>query len=169
MTWSDQLKTEATRRIVGESIPRAIQCLGMLTETQIWHRPNGVSNSVGNLVLHCCGNARQWMLSTMGGQEDRRERDEEFEEQGPLPTAELVSLLKALAIELEQMISEVTPEKMTQSYRVQGFDETGIGILIHVAEHFSYHVGQITYVTKAMTGKSTGYYDGLDLNVVGEE
>lgn len=167
MTWADQLKTETTRRIVEESIPRAIQCLGMLTETQIWHRPNEVSNSVGNLVLHNCGNARQWILSTMGGAEDKRERDGEFDEEGPLPTAELVSLLESLAAELKPLIANLDPEAMTRTYRVQGFDESGIGILIHVAEHFSYHVGQITYVTKAMTGKSTGYYDGLDLNVVG--
>lgn len=167
MTWSDQLKHETTRRIVGESIPRAIQCLGMLSESHIWHRPNGISNSVGNLVLHCCGNARQWLLSTMGGQEDKRARDEEFEEQGPLPTAQLVDVLEALAIELEQMISGLTPEKMTRSYRVQGFNETGIGILLHATEHFSYHVGQITYVVKAMTAKPTGYYEGLDLNMVG--
>lgn len=169
MNWSQQIQLEIHRRLIKESIPRAIKCLGMLSETQIWHRPNEQSNSVGNLVLHCCGNARQWILATMGGGEDRRERDDEFDEEGPLPTAELVSLLEALAVDLESLISSLTPEAMTQIYRVQGFDETGIGILIHVAEHFSYHVGQITYVVKAMTAKSTGYYEGLDLNVVGEE
>lgn len=168
MEWSEQIKTEIHRRLIEESIPRAIKCLGMLSEAQIWHRPNASSNSVGNLVLHCCGNARQWVLGTMGGQEDRRERDAEFEEAGPLPTADLVHQLEGLAQELTQVIDALAPEDMTRQYRVQGFDESGIGILIHVAEHFSYHVGQMTYVVKAMTDQPTGYYEGLDLNLTGE-
>ena len=165
MTWSDQFTHEIHRRIVGESIPRALKCLDMLSETEIWLRPNGVSNSVGNLVLHLCGNARQWILAAMTQQPYLRNRDAEFDEMGPLPTDALHAALLSLSEELSQAIGSFSPDQLTATYRVQGFDETGIGILVHVAEHFSYHVGQITWFVKAHTGQATGYYEGLDLNV----
>ena len=166
--WSEQFTTEIHRRIVEESIPRAIKCLDLLEEADIWFRPNESSNSVGNLVLHLIGNARQWVLAAMAGAQDRRDRDAEFAEHGPIPTDELQAQLASLGLELAAAIRLMTPERLTATYRVQGFDETGIGILVHVAEHFSYHVGQITYFLKARRNISAGYYDGLDLNKTGE-
>ena len=47
----------------------------MLSEEEIWWRSNDASNSVGNLVLHLDGNVRQWIISGLGGEADRRERE----------------------------------------------------------------------------------------------
>jgi uncharacterized damage-inducible protein DinB len=47
---------------------------------------------------------------------------------------------------------------------VQGFEVTGFSVVVHVIEHFSYHTGQITTLTKFLTNKDTGYYAGIDLN-----
>ncbi|HEX5111880.1 MAG TPA: DUF1572 family protein, partial [Saprospiraceae bacterium] len=38
-----------------------MECLDKITNEQIWWRPNETSNSIGNLVLHLCGNVRQWI------------------------------------------------------------------------------------------------------------
>ncbi len=56
---------------------------------------------------------------------------------------------------------------LVQRYRVQGFEESGAGILIHVVEHFSYHVGQVTYFVKAYKDVDTGYYAGQNLDMRG--
>src|SRR3954471_4435857 len=45
-----------------------------VTDEQIWWRPNSDSNSIGNLILHLCGNARQWIVAGVGGAPDNRER-----------------------------------------------------------------------------------------------
>ncbi len=149
--------------MVEESIPRTIQCLEMLEDEDVWFRPNEVSNSVGNLVLHVIGNARQWILSGLGGIPDTRDRDWEFAPDTRVATPELITMLQTLETELTEAIQAITAKQLVNSYGVQGFDETGIGILVHAAEHFSYHVGQITYFVKARKGASTGYYDGLEL------
>ena len=47
---------------------------------------------------------------------------------------------------------------------VQGFDYDGVGILVHVVEHFSYHTGQIAYFVKARKGIDLGFYRGVDLS-----
>ena len=54
--------------------------LAELTDAQIWWRPNEASNSIGNLILHLCGNIRQWMIAGVGGATDQRDRDSEFAE-----------------------------------------------------------------------------------------
>ncbi|HKK77951.1 MAG TPA: DinB family protein [Saprospiraceae bacterium] len=159
-----QLLIEQVRvRIFKENIPRIKQCLETLTEAEIWYRPNNNSNAVGNLVLHLCGNARQWIVAGLTDQPDTRDRNYEFEERGPLPTAQLVQLLDQTQEEIEAVLSQLSPADLEREYDVQVFRESGLGILVHVIEHFSYHSGQITYFVKARKNIDTGYYRQLDL------
>src|SRR5215469_11105270 len=89
------LLANAQDTLAKQYVSRMVKCLGQLSEEEIWWRPNAASNSAGNLVLHLCGNVRQWIISGLGGAEDCRERDVEFSEQGPVPREELVSKLRA--------------------------------------------------------------------------
>ena len=157
------LKKESKRRILEESIPRCIQCIGELTDVEIWYRPNGNVVSVGNLILHLCGNARQWIFSGIFDQPDVRQRQQEFDTQGPLDRSFLLDKLTVLSRDLEHAIDTLTVDQLTKVKDVQGFEESVIGILIHVVEHFSYHTGQIVYYTKATKDIDTGFYAGLDL------
>lgn len=154
---------EIDRRLFGECFPRLEKCLTMLSEDQIWHRPNTVSNSIGNLVLHLKGNTRQWLGTTFGGRDDDRERQSEFDERGPIGRDHLLQMVRELKTELQAILKPTTPQQLSQVYNVQVYQENGVSILVHVTEHFSYHLGQITYVTKMLTGRETGYYEGQDL------
>ena len=155
---------EVKRRIIEESVPRIKKCLDQLTEEEIWHRPNENVVSVGNLVLHLCGNARQWVLSGLGNHPDYRQRDEEFRENGPISTSALIQSLDELTVAIAQVLGQVTPETLIAPRVVQGFEETGISILVHVTEHFSYHTGQITYYVKTRKNVDLQYYGEQDLN-----
>ncbi len=154
---------ETRRRLFGEGVPRIKQCLEKLSEEEIWYRPNEQSNSVGNLVLHLCGNVKQWVGTGLGKQMDTRARSLEFSEQGPLTKIELLQRVEALQKETEAVFDQVTAADLLTEHEVQGFRESGIGILIHVVEHFSYHVGQIVYFVKARKAVDMGFYDGIDL------
>ncbi len=158
------LVDEVKRRIIGESVPRIKQCLGQLSTDELWHRPNENVVSVGNLVLHLQGNLRQWVLSALGQQPDHRQRDREFDHTDPLPATELVQQLDALMIEVETVLDRLTPADLVATHRVQGYRETGVAILMHVTEHFSYHTGQITYFVKTRRNVDLQYYGGQDLN-----
>ena len=61
-----------------ENNERIEKCLAMLTEEEVWKKPNQSSNSIGNLILHLCGNIRQYITSSLGNIEDNRKRDLEF-------------------------------------------------------------------------------------------
>lgn len=160
----ENLKAEFRRRIFEESVPRIKQCLNELSEDEIWYKPNTNSNSVGNLVLHLCGNVKQYILSGIGSKKDERKQNLEFEELGPIPVAELTRDMDSLMEEVALVINGIKPEDLITAKAVQGFQEQVTSILVHVIEHFSYHTGQITYFTKYRKNMDTNYYRGLDLN-----
>lgn len=161
----DLLIEETRRRLMGEGVPRIRKCLSELDEAEIWLRPNDHSNAVGNLVLHLCGNVRQWIVSTLGERPDYRQRQLEFDERGPIPATELMRRLDEVMSEVEEVLERLTPNAILKKYEVQGFHETGLSILVHVVEHFSYHTGQITYFVKWRKDMDVGYYEDLDLDV----
>ena len=154
---------EVERRLFLEGIHRIKKCLDFLSEEEVWQRPNENSNSVGNLVLHLCGNVRQWIIAGLGKVPDVRERQSEFDERGPLPKADLVALLDALEKDVRKVLPQLTPEMLVATHPVQVYEEKGMTILIHAVEHFSYHVGQITYFVKARKDLDVGYYEGIPL------
>ncbi|NUM53994.1 MAG: DUF1572 family protein [Candidatus Hydrogenedentes bacterium] len=157
------LIAECNRRLFDESLPRIEKCLGLLMEDEIWYRPNAETVSVGNLVLHLCGNVRQWICTGLGRQEDHRERDKEFAEPGPMPTSELLGRLDATMRDAKAVIDSLDPSTLMEKRSVQIYQESGLSILIHVVEHFTYHTGQITYFTKSRKAVDTGYYAGKKL------
>lgn len=156
---------ETKRRLFQESIPRIVQCLSLLTEEEVWFRPNNNSNSAGNLVLHLCGNARQWICAGLGKLPDLRQRQLEFDEKGPLAVHVLLQKLVDLENDVEKVLDKLSAEVLLNTHPVQGFSESGIAILIHVVEHFSYHTGQITFLVKWLKNQDTGYYFNLDLDL----
>lgn len=161
---TNNLIGEVRRRIMEESVPRIKKCLHTLDEPQVWHRPNEQTVSVGNLVLHLGGNLRQWVLSGIGGQPDRRQRSQEFAVTDPVPVSQLIADLDALMIEVDKVLTGITPEMLLEKRRVQGFEESVLAILLHVTEHFSYHTGQITYFVKSTHNIDLQYYAGVNLD-----
>lgn len=157
------LISETERRILGESIPRVRQCLGLLNEQQIWERPNPDMAAIGHLVLHVCGNARQWVLHGLCGEPDIRDRDREFAGQQPVGKEELLRMLDDLASDLQRALPLIQGEMLQESYPVQVFQESGVAILVHAIEHFSYHTGQIARDTKRFLRIDLGFYAHLDL------
>jgi uncharacterized damage-inducible protein DinB len=157
------LIADVKRRLFEESQVRINICLDELAEEEVWQRPNSQSNSVGNLILHLCGNARQWIISGLGGGSDQRNRDAEFAEQGPIPKADLRAQLHQLMTEINAVLDRLTPEDVLKPYVIQGFNENGLSILVHVVEHFSYHTGQIAYFVKARKALDLDFYRGHNL------
>jgi uncharacterized damage-inducible protein DinB len=159
------LKKEAERRIIQESVPRIKKCLYLLTTEQIWFKANSNSNPIGNLVLHLCGNARQWICAGIADLPDARNRQLEFTSTEPLNADTLSSLLDTLCADISKIIEQIRDDEWTKIKKVQVFEETVLSILVHVIEHFSYHTGQITYMTKLLKDRDLKYYGDLNLEI----
>ncbi len=157
------LLREVDHRLFEESLPRILNCLDKLTDEQIWWRPNESSNSVGNLILHLAGNVRQWIGTGLGGLQDYRKRQTEFDERRIIDRATLLDDLMAAMNSARTIINQMPEYDLLAVRRVQTFNETGLSILIHVTEHFSYHTGQIAYITKLLADRDLGFYEGIVL------
>jgi hypothetical protein len=127
-------------------------CVKKLTDEQIWQRHGAYENAVGNLVLHLCGNVRQWIMHGVGGVPDVRVRDKEFSAVGGMSGAELIALFEATMAEAKAVIAEVTAERMVERVTPQGRDVSVLGAIYQVVGHLQQHVGQIILVTKQMLG-----------------
>lgn len=163
MEWSEEFKSQSAMRLQ-ENVPRIAKCLVQLTNQEVWFSPNEQSNSIGHLILHLCGNITQYIQSALGGAMDNRQRQLEFNSEDHLSNKELVAKITKVINEAELIILNAEPENLLLTRQVQAFSLSGIGIIIHVVEHLSYHTGQIAFYTKQLKNKDLEFYKGLNLD-----
>jgi hypothetical protein len=101
------------------ALARIEHCLGQLSDEQIWWRSRSDSNSIGNLLLHLCGNLRQWIVAGLGGVRDVRDRPAEFAERGPVPRAERIRRLDKVVGEAEKTLAKLTAGQFLETRRIQ--------------------------------------------------
>ena len=143
----------------GHYLPKIERCLEKLTDEQIWWRANDESNSIGNLILHLCGNARQWIVSGVGARPDTRVRDAEFAQREVITRDELLTLLRSTMSEIETVLRTLDPSTLSDRREIQGHDVDLLEAIFHVTEHFSMHTGQIILLTKLLTSSDLRFYD----------
>jgi uncharacterized damage-inducible protein DinB len=140
-------------------LPKIERCLDKVNDEQIWWRPNEASNSIGNLVLHLCGNARQWIVCGIGDGTDERDRDAEFAQREIVPRDDLISLLQQTIRDVEATLTAYDPERLMEMHTIQGTESSALDAILHVVEHFSMHTGQIVLLTKQLTAQDLHFYD----------
>ena len=149
----------ASQYLSGDYLPKIERCLEKLSDDQIWWRANEESNSIGNLILHLCGNARQWIVCGIGSAPDARNRDAEFEQRDLIPCDELVALLRSTLSDVHTTLQSVDPSTLLEYRKIQGNDVDILEAVFHVTEHFSMHAGQIFLLTKLLIATDLRFYD----------
>jgi uncharacterized damage-inducible protein DinB len=142
----------AAARELDDARRRIHHCLDQLSDEQVARRPAPGMNSITNLILHLCGNLRQWILSGLGGQTDVRNRPQEFADQAPLPKSELLRRLDATVDECCQTILALPPAELTRVRRIQAHDLTAAAALWNSIPHFRGHAQEIIHMTRAVLG-----------------
>src|SRR5436853_5152539 len=101
----------ALRVRITRVLPAQIRdCVGKLTDEQIWWRPNEASNSIGSLLLHLSGNVRQWIVAGVGGAPDTRTRAAEFAAQQTLDKQALLMQLSATLAEVDAVLASLAAQ-----------------------------------------------------------
>jgi hypothetical protein len=131
---------------------RIQHCLGQLNDEQVWRRFQPGLNSIGNLILHLCGNLRQWIVAGVGGAPDARNRPGEFAEHGPIPKQDLIRNLEAVVEEAKRVLAGVDARQLAEVRRIQGFEVTGVGAIFDSVPHFRGHTQEIVHMTRLQLG-----------------
>ena len=163
MTEASQAFIDRSRHYLSaEYLPKIRLCLEQLTDDDVWWRANEASNSIGNLMLHLAGNARQWIVGGVGRMPDARDRQAEFDQREVIPAAELLARLTRTIAEVDAVLAAVTPVDLQQLRRIQGRDITVLEAIYHVVEHFAMHTGQIILLAKIRSAAEIRFYDVKD-------
>jgi hypothetical protein len=97
----------------------------------------------------------------VGGQADIRRRDAEFDaREGPSP-AELKAKLRATLGEAAAIVRGVTPERLSERIRPQGYDASVLEAIYQVVQHLAGHAFQIMLLTKLYTSEDLGFFAHL--------
>jgi hypothetical protein len=137
---------------LADAVSKIKHCLGQLSGEQVWWRPYPALNSIGNLVLHLCGNLRQWVVCGVGGGTDNRDRPKEFSGRGPMPKAELLRQLDEIVGHAQAALVVVTSDHILENRRIQATDPTVISAIFHRVPHFRGHTQEIVPLTRIQLG-----------------
>ena len=134
------------------ALNRIKHCLGQLNDEQVWRRSQPFLNSIGNLILHLCGNVRQWIVAGVGCAADVRNRPAEFAQRGSIPNEELMRRLEAVIEEAKHILAGVDARQLAEKRRIQGFDVTGVAAIFDSVPHFRGHSQEIVHMTRLQLG-----------------
>lgn len=143
--------SEASLRLA-ESKKKIRHCLNQLTDEQVWWRQAESQNSIGNLILHLCGNVRQRIVSEVGGELDTRNRPQEFSERRAIPKDELLRQLDVVVQEASMTLTRTTAADLLKSCRVRGVEVTALRAIFESVSHFVGHTHQLIYITRCLLG-----------------
>jgi len=125
-------------------------------ERDLWRTAPGVANPGGNLALHCAGNLQHFIGGVLGGSGYVRNRDAEFG-QRQVPRTELLADIDAAIAAVRRGLERVTPQQWEAQYplAVGGVTLTTGDLMMHLAVHLGYHLGQVDYHRRLVTGDGT--------------
>jgi hypothetical protein len=142
---------EALRTRITRVLPAQIRsCITQLSEEQLWWRPNGQSNSVGNLVLHVRGAVLHFLCRGIGGLEYERDRPAEFDAGGSMPKQQLLAMFDEMVEETVKTFDALDPSRLSEPSTEPAYYSIIFEDLFGVAIHLATHTGQIVYVTKML-------------------
>jgi uncharacterized damage-inducible protein DinB len=134
-----------------EDYPTQIRaCLDVLTDDQVWWRPNERSNAVGNLVLHLVGSNHFYLDHAIDGRPLNRDRDSEFAARNTVSRKALTELWSASVQMTTEILSSLSASQMVERTTRTGKPTTIAQILLHVSHHNAAHMGQIVWITKLL-------------------
>lgn len=131
------------------------ELLAYPNEADLWQLPKGLPNSAGNLALHLVGNLRFYIGTQLGATGYVRDRDAEFALRG-VPRAEIVSSIETAADEVTRTLTTLDPTQLDKPFPVEiGGNRIQTGMFLqHLASHLAYHLGQVDYHRRVVTGNS---------------
>lgn len=124
-------------------------------ESDIWRTVPGLPNSTGTMALHVAGNLQHYVGAQLGGSGYVRDRDAEFSRRG-LSVADLTGEVDETIAALDATFVTLEEKAMSRPYpeEIAGVRPTAGEFLVHLVAHLAYHLGQIDYHRRCVTGDS---------------
>ena len=123
------------------------------SEAELWRVVPGISNSGGTLALHLAGNLQHFIGAILGKSGYLRDRDAEFASRD-VSRAELLRQVEEASATVRRTLELLDADALERTYpepvakvRLRTGD-----FLTHLASHLAYHLGQVNYHRRILTG-----------------
>jgi hypothetical protein len=125
-------------------------------ESLIWATRTGITNAAGNLALHLCGNLQHFIGARLGNTGYVRNRDAEFARRN-VSRVEILAEIDAATAAVQLGLDRINDDDLNQQYPESILNTTvTTGVwLMHLVAHLGYHLGQIDYHRRMVTGDAT--------------
>jgi uncharacterized damage-inducible protein DinB len=126
------------------------------SDAEVWRVAPGISNSAGTLALHLAGNLQHFVGRVLGGTSYLRDREAEFATRD-LPRGELLRQVDAAIAAVEGTLDRLPAAALAEDYPepVAKVRLNTADFLVHLVSHLSYHLGQVDYHRRLVTGSVT--------------
>jgi uncharacterized damage-inducible protein DinB len=124
-------------------------------DASLWNAAPGVTNSAGNLALHVAGNLQHFVGALLGGTDYVRDRDAEFGRRSGTRAAVVEELARA-----REVVASVLPSlpesalEATLTHPMLPGPVPAQRLLVHLCAHAGFHLGQIGYLRRVLTGEN---------------
>ncbi len=124
-------------------------------EADLWKTSGEITNYAGNLTLHLTGNLMHFFGAVLGGTGYVRDRDLEFADSG-VSRERMLSEIEATAAVVKNTLESLTEADLAETYPIEVFGHpmTTEYFLVHLTTHFNYHLGQINYHRRLLSGST---------------
>jgi len=130
-------------------------------DATVWRAVPGIPNTAGTLALHLAGNLQHFLGAALAGDGYVRDRDAEFSRRD-VPRDELLAEVdrarEAVAVGMDALTDDALAGEYPEA--IGGRTFVTADMLVHLAAHLAYHLGQLDYHRRIVTG------DGRTVNAV---
>lgn len=117
------------------------------SEEAIWRIEKSIPNAAGNLCLHLVGNLNGFIGATLGHTGYVRQRELEFSLKG-IPKVELIRQIEETIVIVASTLGKLTLQDLAKDFPEPVFGGKTVTteyMLVHLASHLGYHLGQVNY------------------------
>lgn len=131
----------------------AAQVRAYPSDAALWQAVPGMTNPGGTLALHLAGNLRAYVGAELGGSGYVRDRPGEFATRD-LTREAVLERVAAARTEVDRALASLAEDTLARPYpqEVGGARLPTGHFLLHLAVHLGYHLGQLDYHRRAVTG-----------------
>ena len=128
-------------------------------DASLWATRPGLPNTGGTLVLHIAGNLQHFLGTVLAGTTYRRNREAEFARRD-VPRAELLAELDAAIEAVNRALLPAGGDDERASLDAHRHYPEPVGgrtlvtgeFLVHLTTHLAFHLGQLDYHRRVVTG-----------------
>jgi hypothetical protein len=124
-------------------------------DEMLWTALPGTTNTGGSLARHIAGNLQHFFGAVLGSSGYVRDREAEFNQQ-PVPREVIRAELDAAVTAIESVLPGLPDEVFAAPFPIAqgGLIVNTQDFVLHLAVHLCYHLGQLDYHRRIVTGRS---------------